>query len=267
MAPDGSRAALSTRGGGSDIWIWELAKPTAIRLTFESENDHGRPVWTPDGRTLLFSWATGTPPNIFRMSANGTGTPERLTNIPTQQAPLAVTQDGKTLLFREVVPKNGADLRVLSLDGDHTSKPLLATRFNEVDGDLSPDGHWLAYQSDDSGRFEIYVRPYPDITSGRWQISNGGGTRPLWGRNGRELFYVSGDNRQMMVTAVQTKPAFSWAVPMMLFDAPYLTISPRSWDVGLDGRFLAIKPVSGETARLNVVENWFEELKARVPTK
>jgi serine/threonine-protein kinase len=268
LAPDGTRVALSTRGGASDIWIWELTRPSATRVTFESQGDHGNPIWSPDGRMIIFSWAAGTPPNIFRMAADGTGMAERLTNITANQSPEAVTPDGKTLVFREVDPRNGPDLHLLSLEGDHASKSLIATRFNELNADISPDGRWLAYQSNESGRFEIYVRPFPAVDTGRWQISNGGGTRPVWRAKGHELFFVAGDGRHMMTTAVtRTEPTFSAGTPTALFEATFLTAYPRSWDVAPDGRFLVIKPLSNEPARINVVENWFEELKQRVPAE
>ena len=139
-------------------------------------------------------------------------------------------------------------------------------------GDISPDGHWLAYQSDDSGQFQIVVRPFPNVDGGRWTISPGGGTKPVWARSGRELFYLDGANA-LTVVSVHTGPTFSADTPTKLFDGPYLAAGEmdRTYDVSPDGqRFLMIKNAAGgdqasTPASMIVVVNWVEELKAKVP--
>jgi Tol biopolymer transport system component len=157
------------------------------------------------------------------------------------------------------------------MDGGHAASTLLQTPFNEQNADLSPDGRWLAYQSDESGgRAEVYVRPYPNVNAGRWQVSTSGGTRPLWARDGRELFYLDAE-RRMTVVAVQGKTGFGVGSATTLFDTRSFSLSGigRNFDVSPDGtRFLMVKdlPVPTDAKRLIVVQNWFEELKRLVPT-
>ena len=152
---------------------------------------------------------------------------------------------------------------------------LVRTKFNELNPEISTDGRWLAYQSNESGQNEIYVRPFPDANSGRWQISTGGGTRPLWARSGKELFYL-GPSGAVMSAAVEGGSTFRAGNPVRLFEGRYFmsaTSAGRTYDVSPDGRrFLMIKPVGSpeQTAAptsLIVVQNWFEELKRLVPTK
>jgi Tol biopolymer transport system component len=168
----------------------------------------------------------------------------------------------------EVSPTTGIDIWVLRL-GDRKAQPFLQTPFNEGAPRFSPDGRWLAYTSDESGRYEVYVQPYPG-PGGKWLISTEGGTEPVWNRNGRELFYRAGD--KMMAVDIATQPGFSAGNPRMLFDGPYALspAAPPNYDVSPDGqRFLMLKPVEQAGAaptQINVVLNWTEELKRLVPT-
>ncbi len=179
--------------------------------------------------------------------------------------------DGRELVFDERDPHTKFDVRKLSMDERHASTPLLQTTSNEQNADLSPDGRWIAYQSDESGRAEVYVRPYPNVNAGRWPVSTRGGTRPVWSRDGRELFYLDVERRMTMVP-VQTESSFGVGSAQMLFDTR--SFSPvgvgRNFDVSPDGtRFLMVKdlPLPIEAKRLIVVQNWFEELKRLVPLK
>ena len=176
------------------------------------------------------------------------------------------SRDGRFFIFEETTANSGRDIWLLPLEGERKPRPLLQTRFYEASPRLSPDGRWLAYASDESGRFEVYVQPFPG-PGGKWQISTDGGATPIWARDGKELFYRSG-NRVMAVdiTGGQT---FSAGTPKLLFEGPYhwsVTISV-DYDVAPDGRFLMIKPTEQALAltQINVVLNWFEELKRRVP--
>ena len=138
--------------------------------------------------------------------------------------------------------------------------------FDQYHPSLSPDGRWIAYQSNESGRVEVYARPFPDVASGKWQISSAGGVHPVWARSGRELFYRS--DEEMMAVAIETEPTFSPGNPTVLFEDPYLRGFRREYDISLDGqRFLMIKEGSSNDAprELHVVLNWFEELKRLVP--
>jgi hypothetical protein len=168
----------------------------------------------------------------------------------------------------EVTATTGIDIWVLRLS-DHKAQPFLQSRFNESAPCFSPDGRWLAYVSDESGRIEVYVQPYPG-PGGKWQISTEGGTEPVWNPNGKELFYRSGN--KMMAVDVTTQPSFSAGKPKMLFEGQYLPtpVTYPDYDVSPDGqRFLMLKPVEQSATaptQINVVQNWFEELKRRVPT-
>ena len=188
-----------------------------------------------------------------------------------------LTPDGTRLVVMEFVP-TGPTLRVLRMDrlaaagGQSQTEPLLQEPFGKDNGEISPDGRWLAYQSDESGRPQIHVRPFPNVDTGHWQISVNGGTRPVWARSGRELFYLDGA-RAVTSVPVQTAPSFSAGTPTKLFDGPYFTaFANRTYDVTPDAqRFLMIKDnVSlDETSTPQsfvVVLNWAEELKAKAPT-
>jgi Tol biopolymer transport system component len=171
----------------------------------------------------------------------------------------------------------------LSMEGDHTKTPLLQTEYSEAQPKISPDGRWLAYSSNEttgvSLKTEVYVRPFPEVNKGKWQISTGGGNSPLWSPDGRELFYLSED-KSVMAVAVETRPSLSFGTPKILFKNTNLGLTVTSghpWDIHPDGkRFLMMKrhaPTGAETAaaaarpRINIVLNWLEELKQRVPAK
>jgi serine/threonine-protein kinase len=276
VSPDGTRLALDIRDQERDIWIWDFKRQTLTRLTFDPGADRG-PVWTPDGRRIIYSSqrGTGNPGNIFWQPADGTGMAERVTTSPNVQFPGGISPDGLRLVFREDIPATRQDLLMLTLDGRKATS-LIQTMASEQNGAISPDGRWLAYESDESGQYQIYVRPFPQVDGGRWQISPAGGTRPVWARNGRELFYLD-PGRHLLAVPVQTSPAFSPGNPAKLFDTPYLTPNNGvTYDVSPDGqRFVMIKGRSTDTSQqavqastpMVVVVNWFEELKQRVPVK
>ena len=192
---------------------------------------------------------------------------ERLTESVNSQTAAAITLDGTRIVLGEVTPTMGRDLMVMPLRPPRVAQPLIQTTFNERNGELAPAGRWLAYQSDESGREEVYVRPFPDVDQGRWQVSTGGGRMPLWSRNGRELFYLSSSN---VLMGVQVEPGLSWrsTTPAQILQFPYFEAgSGRTFDIAPDGRrFLVIKPGGDNTPQsLVVVQNWFQELKRRVP--
>jgi len=271
LSPDDTRVAIDIRDQENDIWTWDLARQTLARLTFDRGHDR-YPVWTPDGRRIIFSSTRGGPFSLYGRTADGTGTDERLTISPPshlQFGPTSFSPDGTRLVFTENVPRTGEDLMLLFLDGTPRTEPLLQTSFAERNGEISPDGRWLAYESNESGQDEIYVRPFPKVGDGRWQISTGGGTIPLWARSGRELFYR--DEASIMSVSVQTTPMFTTGNPTKLFEGPYfLAPGSGSYDVSVDGqRFLMIKDnTAGDqtttSGSIVVVLNWFEELKAKL---
>jgi hypothetical protein len=196
----------------------------------------------------------------------------RLTQSPNAQFPTSLSPDGTRLVFTENATA-AEDVLQLRLDGTHVVTPLVQTPFSERNGEASPDGRWLAYEANDSGRFDIYVRPFPDVSSGHWQVSTDGGTRPLWARNSQELFYLTPAGALMRV-GVGRGPTWVATAPTKLFEGRYGAPANvgRTYDVSPDGqRFLMIKPVgspdaTGAPASLVVVQHWAEELKRLVPT-
>lgn len=205
--------------------------------------------------------------NLFWQMADGSSPMERLATSDFTQAPQSFSPDGQTLAFHEVDPTTGVDVWMLHL-ADRKVEPFLRTPANEADARISPDGHWIAYLSDESGREEIYLQPYPG-PGGKWQVSTGGGTEPMWNPNGRELFYRN--EGAMIAVDVATGPNLTIGRPRTLFQVNYV-LSPvqiPNSDVSVDGqRFLMVKPSESTEAaptQINLVLNWFEELKRLVP--
>ncbi len=283
LSPDGRRVAVTIQEQETQVWLYDLPRETLTRLTFEGNQNYNA-VWTPDGKRIAFESTKEGPLNIFWQLADGSGGLERLNTSEYVNAPMSWSPDGQLLAFIEVNPTTQRDIWVLRM-GDPSpgsgqipsaasgqgrkAQPFLRTPFDETLPRFSPDGHWLAYISDESGRYEIYVQPYPG-PGGKWQISTEGGTEPVWNPNGRELFYRSGD--KMMAVDIATQPGFAAGTPRMLFEGPYepAPVPIDNYDVSPDGqRFLMIKPSEQAQAaptQINVVLNWFEELKRRVPT-
>jgi serine/threonine-protein kinase len=264
ISPDGSRIAITIdESGGSDVWLYDLEREILTRLTFDPAADHN-PVWTPDGQRIVFdSGRVGTGHNLFWKAADGTGQVERLATGSYNQTAHSISPDGKRLVFGNVgTPR---DLLVLSMEGERTSQPLFQSQFNETRGRISPDGHWIAYESDESGQQEIYIRPFPNVEEGKWQISRDGGTEPAWSPLGQELFFRNGG--AMMVVGIKTEPTFMPGSPVVLFTGRYTSGIAVNYDISPDGqRFLMIKEDEGQPGQINVVFNWFEELKRLVPT-
>ena len=239
-----ARRGMRSRSGGrtSGSGIWDARRSPASRST----PAHDRyPVWTPDGRRLIFSSERAGARNLYWQAADGTGAVERLTD-ESQRA----DRDGRVArrppadLHRDG-PKTGDDVMQMELDGTHRVTPLVQSSFTERNGIVSPDGRWLAYEANDSGRVEISVRPFPDVNSGHWQVSTAGGTRPLWARSGQELFYVSPTGALMRV-GVERSASWSATTPTLLVKEGLLhdsgALFGRTYDVSPDGqRFLMIK--------------------------
>ena len=280
LSPDGTRVSVNAADQEQDVWAWDLARTTLTRVTFDPAVDF-YPVWTPDGRRVVFSSERTGARNLFQQAADGTGAVERLTESPNPQNAAAVTPDGRRLIFTEQAPKTGEDVMQLEVDGTRPTRagrvtPLVQSPFSERNGIVSPDGRWLAYEANDSGRYEISVRPYPDVTSGHWQVSTTGGTRPLWARSGQELFYVSPTGALMRV-GVERGPSWAATTPTLLVKDGYFTVpgaNPgRTYDISSDGqRFLLIKEGGGADQsaappQIIVVQHFDEELKRLVPTK
>jgi eukaryotic-like serine/threonine-protein kinase len=262
ISPDGRAVAVSNQG---QVWIYDLARGTLTLLT-SAGAQASNAAWTPDGKRVVFQ--SGTPLNLFWQPADGSGKAERLATSEYRMGPSSWSPDGQLLAFIETHPTTGQDIWVLRLS-DRKAEPFLRTPANEGGPVFSPDGHWLVYASDESGRWEIYVQPYPG-PGGKSQISTDGGREPLWNRNGRELFFRNGN--RMMAVDVTTEPTFSAGKARTLFEGLYRStnLSLPTYDVAPDGqRFLMVKSSEQATSvtQINVVLNWFEELKSRAPKK
>jgi Tol biopolymer transport system component len=272
LSPDGTKVALDIRDQDDDIWVWDVTRATLTRLTFDPGMDRA-PVWSPDGLRIAFSSQRGGIEGLFWQAADGTGAVERLWESTNTQFPTSFSPDGTRLVFTEIKPLgSGRNIAVLDLADGRETTPLVQTTFTERNGEISPDGRWLAYESEESGQLEIYVRTFPDVDAGRWQVSTGGGIQPLWARSGEELFYLALDGALMRV-AVEGEMTFRADTPARLFQgfAPSAGSLYRTYDVSPDGqRFLMIKegtPGDGGAApSLILVRNWVEELKRLVPT-
>ena len=274
ISPDGNRVALTVGlNTKHQIWIWDVVRETLTRLTLDEGTDNGNALWTRDGKRILY---TSTRENmlfgdLYWKASDGTGEAEKLASSPGRGLfPWSWSNDGKTLVLLEFIYPLPDDVGMLSMEGDHARKPLLQTKYSESCPRISPDGRWIAYASDESGKPEVYVRPFPEVNKGRFQVSTSGGNNPLWSPDSRELFYYSGD--AAMAVRVETEPTFKPGKPTVLFRGTYSRGWNNDfsyWDISPDGkRFLMMKKVATEAPRkINIVVNWFEELKQRVPVK
>ena len=240
ISPDGNRLALQVyESDNIDVRIWDFNRQNMTRLTSDAAPDRS-PVWSVDGESIFFS-SLRDGAGVYRRASNGTGQVEALISGQPDRilAPNSLDSDGNTLVLRSL-GRGGAgnDISTLTLDGSH--QVLLDSPFEEMGPVISPNGKWIAYQSDETGEFEVYVRPFPEVETDRFLVSNSGGTNPLWSRDGRELFYD--DGRGIVAVAVETDQTFSSGTPEILFRGAFVYNDPRNWDISADGeRFLMIK--------------------------
>jgi eukaryotic-like serine/threonine-protein kinase len=280
LSPDGSKVEIRiATDAGNDIWIKELDNGPLTRLSFWGGEDRD-PKWLPDSRTVTFLSAMpfepdGDPPgdlNLWRQVADGSRPAELLFDHEVSISEAAVAPDGKSAVIRSTGVsgvEGGRDIFMLSLAGEPTATPLLMTPFDESAPQLSPDGRWLAYQSNESGRDEVYVRPYPETDNARVQVSVGGGLAPRWAKDGSELFFLSG-NREMMAAAVSVSGGeFRVSDRPELFElSPGILVGDRTtqYDVDNQGRFLMLRTASCDESEsgLVIVRNFVQEVKTRV---
>ena len=273
ISPDGKQVALPISIDG-DIWLWGLAQAQLRQFTFEPGVDT-LPVWTPDGHRLVFASQSGGSLNLRWQAVDRADTAERLTTSDNNQWPSSVSSDGTQVVFSELTPKMGHDLMRLALDGTRRVTPLLQTPFDELRGVISPDGHWLAYETNSSGQFEIWVRPFPNTGSAQYQVSRSGGTRPVWAHSGKELFFFGADGTLMRAPVDATTTMWNNKDPTKLLEPRYYTGNGnpnRSYDVSSDDqRFLMIKSASADPTTVPpsiiVVQHFNEVLKRLVPVK
>jgi Tol biopolymer transport system component len=267
LSPDGSRIAVDIRSATSmgDVWAFQVGGSGGVRLTAGGGRDFGA-EWTPDGRELIFISERPTF-DLYRRASDASRPAEPLVTGVYDRYPGSVSQDGRLLAFTLSV-RGGVELWTVNLQGDPKPSRYLANGFNLAHGALSPDGRWMAYDSDESGRIEVYVQSFPDPNQHRWKVSSAEGSEPMWTRGGRELVYRKGDSVMSAVVDLQKgrsdRPAALFAGPYP--DNPGWT-RPRSYDVSRDGeRFLMTKlPAVQPRPQIAVVLNWFDELRAKVP--
>ena len=272
LSPDGTRVALDVAGPPDrDIFIWHLGRRTLERFTVDPASNP-LAAWSPDGTEIAFGSDRFGPTNLFLQPSDSSREPQRLLEGDRIQMPISFAPDGR-LLFSQEVPNRGRDILALSLDGSRRVDSLVHSPGLDATAEISPDGRWMAYDSNESGQFDVYVRPYPDADRARWQISVDGGRQPLWSRDGRELFYRDFSGALMSVPVVLA-PTFSAGQAVKIFDGSRYSggghfMSARTYDLSLDGRrFLMLKAVvSGRAESLVVVLNWFEELKRLAPVR
>ncbi|HYL37609.1 MAG TPA: protein kinase [Bryobacteraceae bacterium] len=269
ISPDGRTVAIDRRDpqtGYLDIWLHDLARGSASRFTFNSNNT-GYPIWSPDSSHIAFYTSRNVRSSVEQKSTSGVGQNEVL-DAARPARPVDWSRDGRYIIESSLDPKTKADVWVLPLFGDRKPFPYLQTEFNELDAKLSPNGQWLAYVSDETRRNEVYVQTFPN-PGGKWQISTTGGTLPVWSRDGKELFFIGtaiGATRKMMAVDVKvgagTGAKFEAGVPKALFDTHLDGAFSPGFDVSKDGRFLIpTQQGANSSSPITVVVNWNSGLK------
>ena len=254
LSPDANVLATSILNpeGGYSIWLIDLKSATPSRFTFEASR---WPVWSPDGKQIAFNLDLTGYDDLFVKPSNSGSAERLLLANEYRKIPSDWSRDGKLLLFDQEEPRTKRDLWILPLDGDKKPYPILQTAANEYAARFSPDGHWIAYTSDESGREEVYVQTFP-LTGRKRKISHQGGSFPEWRRDGKELFYVSAD-RQMMVAALADEATFTFALPKALFPATANSRLLTGFSVTADGqRFLIAVENEQKRSPVTVVINW-----------
>jgi len=277
LSPDGQRLVvkIESETDGADVWVKQLDDGPLSRLTLDPERDW-RPWWSRDGRWIYFhSWRDGEL-DLYRKRSDGTGSPELVLDLEGHLAEAVITPDGLNYILRwggsSTAGEGGLrDIMGMAV-GDAEPHGLVSEPYDEKGFALSPDGRWLAYESTETGRDEIYVRPYPNVNDGKWQVSTQGGINPVWAHNGREIFFVS-QARDMMVAGVSLTSSVEVDSREALFNVNELGLDARAnyagWDIDIDDRSLIMIQfgATGDQGRNEfiLVQNWLEEVRARLP--
>ncbi len=257
ISPDGRDVAVTVRNPDADIWIYSIARGTLRRMSFAPGEDEV-PAWSPDGKRLAY--ASNSRRQLSWLPVDGSTGEERLAPVDSHVHIGSWSYDGKLLVFESFGKTTNREIWILPMEGERKPYPYLSSNFDIRAPALSPDGHWLAYQSNESGRPEVYVQKFPGPGE-KIQISIDGGASPVWARNGRELFYRNNDKQ--MVVSILTQPGFAAGSPKALFDSPtWVGLAGPNYDVTLDGRrFLAVESgKEGMANPIHVVVNWKSEL-------
>jgi Tol biopolymer transport system component len=282
LSPDGSSIALTLADQDRDIWIFDIGRRRLRRLTADPAAERYS-VWTPDGKRIAFGSNRDGQAGTWWQAADGSGVPERLAGMPLSRFnnlfPTTISPDGSMLVAMAMGPGaardvgSGSDLWLLRLKGDPQPAGLLQTNSAERNAEISPNGRWIAYEAAEGNQANVWVRPFPEVNGGNWPVSNGGGSQPLWSRDGKELFFIDASGVLMSVT-VEGQSPLVFGTPEKVLTNSYLwsipTFSGRQYDISPDGkRFLMLKGTNESTTAgsVTIVQNWFEELKRLVPVK
>src|SRR5262249_9473012 len=262
LSPKGDMIVMNrqdSQTGISNIWLHGPSPSTLTRFTFEPSFDH-YPSWSPDGARIVFDSNRTGPADIFGKPVAG-GSEELLLPHSSQgKQPTDWSPDGRFIIYQQLDPKTKWDLWMLPLSGDGKPEPVLHTDSNEMNGQLSPDGRWMAYASDELGRWEAYVTAFPH-PSGKWQVSSGGGSQPRWRRDGREMFYLGAD-RRLMAAEIRAGHDFSAGPALPLFESHARYTGDMVYDVAPDGqRFLVNVATSRAANPITIELNWTAALK------
>jgi hypothetical protein len=266
LSPDGNRIAVNRPDpalpGSMNIWLLDLVRGSASPFTFGT-GARLPAVWSPDSRRIVFGLERPPDFGLYWKDFSGAGHEELLLKTAQASLPQDWSRDGRFILFVQFGPKS--KLWVLPLAGDRKPLPLLQTEFNEHFPTFSPDGRWIAYCTDETGRFEVYVRSFTEggaaVTAGKWPVSNAGGIYPVWRRDGKELFFKA-PNGKLMAVRVKAGSTFEPGIPVALFDTHDASID-SNYDVSADGqRFLISRLIdAGEPRPVNICTNWLAGLK------
>jgi dipeptidyl aminopeptidase/acylaminoacyl peptidase len=268
ISPDGRNVAVSAvdeKAGTHDLWICDVARNLKTRFTFEPAEE-GAPRWSSDGRSVVYFAARGSQQGLYRKQLGGSGTEELLFASESIKRPSAVSPDGRFVAFYELGAETNQDVWILPLAGDRKPFPYLKTSFSEAHASFSADGKWLAYQSNESGRTEVYVAPFPG-PGRKWQVSAQGGAYPMWRQGGREILYQELQTNKIFSVPVTLKgdaPDFGHATELFVATPPIAGLAPR-FDATADGKkFIVIRPSqTRETGSLTLVVNWTAELEGK----
>ena len=263
ISPDGGRIALDRidpQTGTADIWLIDASRGVDTPLTRHPAYDQN-PVWSPDGTRIVFDSSREGPAKLYEKPVSSGVAEERLLDSTTFNRPMDWTSDGRFIVYMNRDPRTNMDLWALPLFGDRKPFPIARSEFAESQGHVSPDGRWIAYSSDESGRSEIYVQAFP--AGGRtWRISSGGGSAPRWRRNGTELFYIASD-RKLMSAPVAAAGVPEFGAPIVLFDAKFSDTlrDGNPYDVSPDGQRFLLPAGTDAPPPITVVLNWTAGLK------
>jgi Tol biopolymer transport system component len=273
VSPDGRRVVVSrTVQGNTDLWLLDGAR--ASRFTFDPAPD-SLPIWSPDGARIVFRSNRAGAEDLYQKLASGAGVEERLVASNQVKTPESWSADGRFLLYRSIDPQTSLDLWVVPMVGDRTPSVFLKTRFREGYGEFSPDGRWVAYESNESGRNEIYIRPFvppgvagtpPTVAGGEWQVSTVGGIYPRWRLDGKELYYINPAGAMMAVPITVTGATVAPGPPVVLFPTHIVgggedTAQARQYDVAPNGRFLINTELDSAAVPITLLQNWNPEAR------